>query len=365
MVIDLGNSGWGPTGNRGRAEGPLRSSPRPEISVIVPVTENPRALDELYREFSQVFADHGETAEFVFVAEPWADRFLDPIRSLAMQGEPVRIIETGERAGESNLLLAAHPHCRGKVIVTLPPYRRIAPPEIMKLIDRVRRGGVALASAARRYDDTEHWINRLQRRAFHWFLKAMVGHPFKDIASGVRAMRPQVLREVPIYGDTFRFLPLLASREGFPVEEVETDRDTKDDGIKVYSAGIYVRRLVDLFGIGFLIRFTYKPLRFFGLMGSASALFGGLILLVMSVQRLWGTPVADRPVLVFGVLLVVIGVQAIALGLIGELIVHFSVAPRRGYRVRRTRTQQFPGRMRGGPPPSSTGIPPEPATSRP
>lgn len=361
MVIDMNDAGWTASDVPEFDRTPNRSTHgRPEISVIVPVSENPRPLDELYEEFSAVFKEAGESAEFVFVAEPWADHFLDPIRSLAIWGHPVRVIETGERAGESNLLLAAHPQCRGKIIVTLPPYRRVEPSEVMKLVERVRSGEVALASAARVQESRDHWLNRLQRRAFHRFLRAMVGHPFRDIASGVRAMRPEVLREVPIYGDTFRFLPLLAAREGFAVEEVDTQPDARDSGAKVYSLGIYLRRVIDLFGIGFLIRFTYKPLRFFGLIGSASSLIGGAVLLVMSIQRLGGTPVADRPIMVVGVLLVVIGVQAIALGLIGELIVHFSVSPRRGYRLRRPPAPDFPGRpasdagrmMHGQPAPS-------------
>ena len=92
--------------------------------------------------------------------------------------------------------------------------------------------------------------------------------------------------------------------------------------MRVYSPGTYLRRVIDLFGIFFLVRFTYKPLRFFGLIGSALSLVGGAILVVLLVQRLMGQALAGRPLLLLGVLLFALGIQIVALGLIGELIVY-------------------------------------------
>jgi len=101
---------------------------------------------------------------------------------------------------------------------------------------------------------------------------------------------------------------------------------------RVYSPGIYLRRLLDLFAVFFLVRFREKPLRFFGLTGGLTSLVGFVLLAVLGVQRLAGQPLADRPLLVLSVLLVVLGVQGVALGLVGEIIVHASV--RRGVTYR-------------------------------
>ena len=157
-----------------------------------------------------------------------------------------------------------------------------------------------------------------------------------DVACGVRAMRRDVLEDLPLYGDFHRFLPLLALRDGYRVEELPAAQHPRDARPRVYSPGIYLRRLIDVLGLFFLLRFTDKPLRFFGLVGAASGLLGAAVLAVLFVQRLGGRGIADRPLLLLGVLLVMLGVQAIALGLVGEIIVHLSAARQRLYRVERS-----------------------------
>ncbi len=307
---------------------------RPDLSVIIVVTENPQPLDLLYEQFAAAFESLGETYEFVFVGEPQARASLKSVRDLADEGRPIRVFEAGERTGESNLLLIARDHCRGVLYVTLPCYQRIEPLDIGKLIDCVR-AGAALASAAR-VQDNDNWINRASHWGFHFLLRRFVGTDLRDMASGVRVLRPEVLDEVPLYGAGFRFLPLLAAREAFRVEEVEVAQHSYDQRLKIYSAGTYLRRLVDLAGMAFLSRFTHKPLRFFGLIGGWMALGGGAVLLVLGAQRIAGTALANRPALVGATLLIVLGVQSIALGLIGEIIVHFSVSSRPAYRLERS-----------------------------
>jgi len=162
-----------------------------------------------------------------------------------------------------------------------------------------------------------------------------VGGDFEDVASGVRVLRREVLEQVPLYGDLSRFIPVLAEREGFDVREVPLPQHPDDVPTRVYAPGVYLRRLIDILGVFFLIRFTRKPLRFFGLMGFTLSASGSLILLGIMIDRLGGRAAADRPVLLLGVLLLVLGVQAIALGLIGEIVVHLSAGEsRRGYRTR-------------------------------
>jgi hypothetical protein len=190
---------------------------------------------------------------------------------------------------------------------------------------------------------TSSILNRLQNWLFHVLLRPAAGPEFRDIASGVRAVKLDVLRSTDLYGDFFRFMPVLVRREGFQVREVEVPQHQADAGTRVYSIGIYVRRLIDLLGLFFLMRFTQKPLRFFGLLGSAFVGVGGAILMLLLLQRLNGSPIADRPLLLLGVLLFSLGAQAIAIGLVGEIIVHFGASHRPLYRVR----EVGPDRPRG------------------
>jgi hypothetical protein len=151
-------------------------------------------------------------------------------------------------------------------------------------------------------------------------------------------MRRDLLSQLPLYGDFVRFLPLLAVREGFRVEEVPVPVHARAMRGRLYSPGVYLRRFFDVLGLLFLFKFTDKPLRFFGLIGGGLAGIGSALLLVVLTQRLLGQPLANRPLLLLGVLLMTLGVQAVALGLIGEIIVHLSAVGRRRYRVQRAST---------------------------
>lgn len=321
------------------------------VSVLVPVTERPGPLDRLYREVSSALQEAGRTFEFVFAAEPWARSFLEPLRELAEAGEPIRLLEAGQTMGESLLLDGAAATCRSPVLLILPSYPRIQADGVLDLLGTVEEGGADLATA-RRTRDEDALLNRIRNRAFHFLLRRGVAGGFDDVASGVRAVRREVLEEIPLYGDFYRFLPVLARREGFDVREVPVAQHPEDARVRHYGFGVYLRRLLDLLGLAFLVRFTQKPLRFFGLIGSFFAFGGALILLVLLIQRLGGQGIADRPLLLLGALLFVLGAQSVALGLVGEIIVHLGASHARSYRTLddgpETRAPRTPSDESGG-----------------
>lgn len=332
ISADLRMQGDRPSETEGEEASTVRRDEEAAVSVVVTVTERPEPLRELYSEYASGLEDVGGAVEFIFVAPSWRHTELAPLRELRDQGEPVRVVEVGGESTEAGLLKAAAERASGEVLLTLPAYYRVEPSALSGLIELVLRGEADLAMAARS-PRRDSWINRIQNRAFHGLLSLLVGSEVSDTACGVRAMRPELIEEVPLYGDFFRFLPVLADREGFRVQEVEAPQHERDTDPRVYRPGVYVRRLLDLLGLFFLTRFTYKPLRFFGLVGSVLGGLGAVILVVVFAQRMGGEPLADRPLLVLGVLLATLGVQAVALGLVGEIIVHFNISERPGYRV--------------------------------
>ena len=302
-----------------------------EISVIVPVTERPEPLVDLYREYAAPLRALGRSYEFLFVAEPWCSELTNPLQDLIAQGEPVRVLQVAQTTGEASLLKLAVAHCNGPIVLTLPAYQRVEASGIVELIASVDQG--ADLAVARRWPRRDPWVNRLQSRLFHALLRRVGSSKVHDVACGVRAMRREVLQQVALYGDFFRFFPVLALRDGYVVVEVPVPQHQRDRTRRVYGPGTYLRRFIDIVGLVFLLRFTEKPLRFFGLIGSLSAIAGVVVLAVVTVQRFGGRGIADRPLLLLGALLLVLGVQAIALGLIGEIIVYLSASQRPSYRV--------------------------------
>jgi len=311
-------------------------------SIVVLVSEGKRDLAEIYREFAPPLLASGRSFEFLFVLEPWHEAAARALNELAAGGAPVRVLIAGQALGEASLLRAAAPHCHGEIVVTLPSYPRVEPSSLPLLLDRAASGVDVVAAV--RSPRRDPWINRLQSRVFHWLLRPTSGGRFHDLGCGVHAIHRPVLEQLPLYGDFLRFLPILTAREGYRTDELSVPQHHLDQGTRVYWPGTYLRRLVDILGLYFLVRFTEKPLRFFGLLGSAGLLTGGAVLLVLLVQRLQGKGIADRPLLLLGVLLVVLGVQAIALGLVGEIIVHLGSTHRRAYRLARPLPAEPAGR---------------------
>jgi hypothetical protein len=311
----------------------LEENGQATVCVVVILQDRPEPLDELYREYAAGLRDAGYVANFIFISGSDMRRCMEPLLPLMRDGAPITVLEAAQNVGETALLRSALGYCRDPVVVTLPAYRLVEAASIPKLVQRLDSGADLVVAS--RSSTNDPLVNRLQRRVVHTLVRYAVGGNFHDLGSGVRAVRTEVLREIPLYGESARFLPLLAQREGFITAELPVPQHARDQRPRVYSPGIYLRRLLDLAGVFFLVRFREKPLRFFGLIGSGLTAVGGIILAVLAVQKLGGRALADRPMLLLAVLFVVVGLQAIALGLVGEIIVHTTARRHQTYRVSR------------------------------
>jgi glycosyltransferase involved in cell wall biosynthesis len=301
------------------------------ISVIVPVVERAGDLLSVYRAFAQSLDQRGRPYEFLFIFD---GRFTPPpeLVSLSRENPSVKILRFAREFGETAALRLGIERSRGNLILTLPAYFQVRSEGIGQLIEAVEQGAdMAVANRSPRLDS---WLNRMQSRAFHSIIGGVSQQQFHDMACGVRAMKRPVAEALPLYGDLHRFIPALALREGYQVEEVPLAQHPSDARMRVYRPGIYFRRLLDIAAFFFLAKFTEKPLRFFGLVGSLFLAAGAIISLVLLIQRVEGQGIANRPALLLGVLLVALGVQLIGLGLVGEIIVHLRAPHRRAYRVR-------------------------------
>jgi hypothetical protein len=177
-------------------------------------------------------------------------------------------------------------------------------------------------------------IDRVRRAAFHGLVNFVTGARLRDLGCGARAIRRQVLEEIDLYGDQHRFLPILAMRLGFRVSEIPVRQSAQDRHGRIYRPREYMHHLLDLFSIFFLMRFTKKPLRFFGMLGAVTFGVGAVLIVYLGMDRLlFSEPLADRPALLLASLLLVLGLQIFALGLLGELIIFTHARGLKDYRV--------------------------------
>lgn len=296
-------------------------SERIEVSAVVPVVKLFYKSGDLVRRYLEVLEQTGKRFELVCVLDGEHVELLRQLTDLAATEQRVRIVQLAKTFGEASALTAGFAVTTGEIILTLPAYSQVEITEIPKVLDELQRCDFAIATRVGR-NAAGSRFNMARRRLFHWLVRIATGQSFRDMSCGVRALKRSVADELPVYGDQYRFFALLAAQRGFKVSEVEvkeTERDQIFDrhGIRDHLAG-----LLDIFAIFFLTRFTKRPLRFFGTIGSVIFAFGAVFLVYLVVQRLFfGVALADRPALLLTSLMVVLGVQVFALGLLGELII--------------------------------------------
>lgn len=289
------------------------------VSVIIPVSERYDSTAALYDAYKAGVAAAGIRYEFIYIIDGDYPEVVQALTALQARGEPIRIIRFTQWFGEATALTAGFQLSTMPIILTLPAYCQVEPDEIPKLLTALSDQDMVVA---RRWPRCDAAVNRIQTRLFNAISSSITGSYFRDLGCGVRAFKRQIVEVVPVYGDQHRFLPVLARRWGFRVKELEVAQSRHDTASRIYKPGVYLRRLLDVFTVFFLVKFTKKPLRFFGLIGSAISLAGGLVVATMVVQRaFFGLGLADRPLLLLASLLVVLGVQIFGLGLIGELII--------------------------------------------
>jgi glycosyltransferase involved in cell wall biosynthesis len=304
----------------------------PSLSVIVPVGVR-RAADmgALYREYRANIAATGAKYEFIFVLDgprPEARRALE---TLLREGEDFTIVNLTRNFGEAAALTAGFERASGGTIVTLPAYPQVDPADLRKLLAGLSTADMSIGYRWPRHGNA---LDRVRRSAFHGLVNWVTGARLRDLGCGARAMRRQVLEEIDLYGDQHRFLPILAMRLGFRVSETPIRQSAQDRHARIYRPREYMHHLLDLFSIFFLMRFTKKPLRFFGMLGAATFGIGAVLIAYLGLDRLLlNEPLADRPALLLAALLLVLGMQIFALGLLGELIIFTHARGLKDYRV--------------------------------
>ncbi len=306
--------------------------PSVTASVIVPVAERYDDLAEIYQTHADVLNGIGYSFEFIFVIDGGLAESARQLEPLVALGAPIRIVALPRSYGEATALMIGFEQARGDVLITLPAYFQTVPGGIQKVLSVLDEGNDMVV--ARRWPRIDPWINQVQNYGFHLITRWLTGVQLHDLACGLKGLRRRVVREIHLYGDLHRFLPLLAYQRGFRVAEVSVPQHPQDGRMRVYRLGTYLRRLLDILTLVFLFKFTKKPLRFFGLIGAGLFGAGFFVSLVLAIQKILGlTTLADRPLLILGVLLMVLGVQTGSIGLLGEIIIFTHARKMKDYTV--------------------------------
>jgi FemAB-related protein (PEP-CTERM system-associated) len=304
----------------------------PLVSVVVAIAGPEAQPRSVVDGFGQALVAGGYACEFVVVLDGPSARYDQELGELGARWR-LRIVQLeGGGLGESIALSAGVAKATGDLVVNVPPYLQIEPDDVLLVVKALEAGADCVATW--RHSRIDPWLNQLQSRCFNWVLRWIMNMPFHDLNSGTRGFRCQVLEEVAVYGELYRFLPVLARRQGFRVVEVRVRHREEKGRAGFYGLGVYLRRLLDILAITFLTRFTQRPLRFFGYLGFAAIAIGAPLALWYLYERLeHDVSLSNKPGFVIGAILAAFGVQLIGFGLIGEIVI-FTQAPNlRDYKV--------------------------------
>jgi len=310
-----------------------RTRGEPNVSIVVPVVERYGDLVQLHAELAAELARLGRSCEFIYVVNEQLREVVPTLRQIQERaGDEVAIVLLGGPFGESAALTTGFAKARGEVIVTLASYIQVAPAGLERAFQELEDGADLVVGW--RHPRIDSAFNRLQSRLFHGIVRQLTRTRFHDLSCGFKVMRKRVARELNLYGGMHRFIPLLALDRGFHVVEIAVPQRQEDRAIRYFGTSTYFGRMLDILNIFFLTKFTRTPLRFFGLVGAALFSAGVLIDLVVVIEKVFfATGLSDRALLLFGVLLMVLGVQTLSLGLIGEIIIFTHARNVRDYKI--------------------------------
>jgi glycosyltransferase involved in cell wall biosynthesis len=292
-----------------------------DLSVVVPVYNEVENLTALHAELHAALAAIGGTHEILFVddgSDDGSDRCLAGIQE---RDPHVVVIRLARNYGQTAALAAGLAHSRGRDVVTMDGDRQNDPADIAALLEKRREGYDLVAGwrAARR----DPWLNRrLPSALANALIGLITGVRLHDYGCTLKAMDGDLARSLRLYGEMHRFIPALVHDEGGQIAEMKVHHRPRVAGRSKYGISRTLRVFLDLVTVKFLSIYSTRPIHVFGLLGLVSTFIGLAIVGLLGFEKLYlGARIGDRPLLLLGILLTIMGLQFVTMGLLGELLV--------------------------------------------
>ena len=291
----------------------------PELSIVIPVRNEAPALEALHRVITQTLGAWGHSYELIVVDDGSTDDSFEILARIQATDPRVRVIRFRRNFGQTAAFAAGFDHARGRIIVTSDGDLQNDPRDIPELVGLLERG-CDIACGWRKNRKDPFFSRRLPSMIANKVISVATGVRLHDYGCSLKAFRAEVVKPLKLYGEMHRFLPAIASEQGVTIGELAVNHRERRHGRSKYGISRTVRVILDLLTVKFLLSYSTRPLQIFGLMGLAMGLLGVLITGYLAYVRLMGEQsIANRPLLFFGGLLVISGLQLVTVGLLAEL----------------------------------------------
>jgi glycosyltransferase involved in cell wall biosynthesis len=290
-----------------------------DVSVLVPVKDEEATVHELATRVTAVLDQLGRSFELIFVDDGSADGTVKRIREAHAADARIKLVRLRRNFGKAAALSAGFDQSRGRIIITMDGDLQDDPDEIPRFLETMEEKDLDLVSGWK-HQRRDPVSKRLPSLLFNWVTRRIAGVDLHDFNCGFKAYRREVLEQISVYGELHRYIPVLASRRGFTVGEIPVNHHPRRHGVSKYGWDRLYKGLLDLITVLFITRYTRRPLHLFGAFGLVF-LAGGLgINFYLAVLWLGGEYLSNRPLLLLGILLMLLGFQTLTTGLLGEMI---------------------------------------------
>jgi glycosyltransferase involved in cell wall biosynthesis len=292
---------------------------RPALSVVVPVYNEAENVEAMWSELSEVLRGLGEPYEIVIVDDGSRDGTYTKLRYLRSIDPHVVVVRFRRNFGQTAAMAAGFDRARAPVIVTMDGDLQNDPAEIPRLLAKIREGYDVVSGW--RADRKDRFLSRrLPSLAANWLIGLVTGIRLHDYGCSLKAYRRDVVRSVRLYGEMHRFLPALCSWAGAEICEIPVNHRPRRFGQSKYGLSRTTRVLLDLLTVKFLVNYSTRPIHIFGSAGLFCGSLGFFTALYLTFERLvLHKPLSQRPLLELAILLILVGVQLVTMGLLGEL----------------------------------------------
>ena len=304
------------------------------LSVVVPLYDEAESLTDLVGEIVSGAEATNRSFEIILIDDGSKDSSWRIVQQLAQQYDGiVRGVKFSKNFGKSAALAAGFERARGEYIITMDADLQDDPSEIGSLVDTLDSGFDLVSGWKRNRKDP--LSKTIPSRFFNFITSKMSGIRLHDFNCGLKGYRNQVTQNLVLYGEMHRYIPLLAKWEGFNrITEVQVNHRPRKYGRTKFGIERFVRGFLDLLTVLFTTRFAARPMHFFGTLGTLSFLGGFAISLYLSIDKLvFGNPIGDRPLLLLGAILILLGSQLFMSGILGEMLIRQRMEARGSYQV--------------------------------
>jgi glycosyltransferase involved in cell wall biosynthesis len=304
-----------------------------KISVVIPLLNEEESLNEL----SNLLEENlnklaGKEWEVIYVDDGSTDKSFDIIKKICEKNNNFKVIRFRRNYGKSAALSVGFKRAEGEIIITMDADLQDDPNELQNLIAKINDGYDLVSGwKKKRYDPIS---KTLPSKFFNWVTSKASGIKLHDFNCGLKAYRKETAKSLNVYGEMHRFLPALAFRDGFKVTEIPVLHHARKHGYSKFGASRFIKGFLDLITVVFLTRFLKRPLHFFGTLGFLCSFLGLGIDIYLTIEWLLDkTYLSQRPLVFLGVGLIIVGVQFISMGLLGEMLVR-NAAKEQNYSIK-------------------------------